>query len=221
MCGRFSLFTNEEILKDEYSLDSIPKLSEKYNIAPGQNLPIILFDEELNRNTLFLAHWGFIPSWVKEIKEVTKPINARYETLEEKPYFRSSFSRQRCLIPANGFFEWDKRTKPGTPFHFHLENNKLFSFAGLWSKWKGNNEETIISCTLITTNANSLISPIHDRMPVILQKENYKKWLNPDSQIKEIKYMLESRIINGLEAHEVSRVVNSPSNDSADCIKPI
>ena len=222
MSGRFSMFVNEEDIFEEYELESIPHLSVRYNIAPSQNIPVIIYDEESKRNELIMASWGFFPQWAKDIRGLHRPINAKQETLGEKPFFRKSFASQRCLIPTSGFYEWDKRTSPSIPLRYHLPNNKLFSFAGLWSKWTNNEDNTLlITCAIITTEANSFINPLHDRMPAILQKKEYRSWLNPKTDSSKLKTLLVSRDDINLVVDEVSTYVNSPRNDGSNCIEPI
>ena len=222
MCGRFSMFASEEDIIKEYELESIPELPARYNIAPSQNIPVIIYDEESKRNELIMASWGFFPQWAKDISGLHRLINAKQETLREKPFFRKSFASQRCLIPTSGFYEWDKRTTPSMPLRYHLAGNRLFSFAGLWSKWTNNeNNNLLITSAIITTGANSLINPVHDRMPAILQKNEYNSWLNPKTDGSKLKTLLESRDDISLMVDEVSTYVNSPRNNSITCIEPI
>ena len=164
-----------------------------------------------------LMLWGLIPPWAKE-KSHKRLINARAETAHEKPSFRAAFKRRRCLIPANGFYEWQSlgKNQPKQPFYFHLSKHQLFAFAGLWDTW-----EEIQTCTILTTSANEILQPIHSRMPVILSPDQYKTWLHPATSTADLRSLLQPYPAAPMQAYPVSLEVNAPSHDHPNCIKPL
>ncbi|MGB5959857.1 MAG: SOS response-associated peptidase [Coleofasciculaceae cyanobacterium] len=222
MCGRYSQQKSAEIIAEMFQVDNVPPLKPRYNIAPTQSVATILQTAE-NRQ-FKLLHWGLIPNWAKDTKISSKLINARAETVAEKPSFRSAFRRQRCLILADGFYEWQQQEdKQKQPFYFQMSDQSPFAFAGLWEHWKAQETgETIESCTIITTEPNELMKSVHNRMPVILEPKNYDLWL--DREVKKLELL--QPLLNPYPAEEmtafaVSKVVNKPSNDTAECINSI
>ncbi|GGA29263.1 SOS response-associated peptidase [Psychrobacillus lasiicapitis] len=215
MCGRYTLFTDFESLLErfdiEYSMEEdlfIPS----YNIAPSQQVVSIINDGKKNR--LGKLRWGLIPGWAKDEKVSYKMINARSETVEQKPSFCNAFTKRRCLIPMDSFFEWKKHDSSKIPMRIKLKTDEVFAVAGLWESWKSPEGKTIHSCTILTTEANSLVSDIHDRMPVILRPEDEKVWLNTELQEKEtLKRLLVPYDASVMEAYAVSSEVNSPKNN--------
>jgi putative SOS response-associated peptidase YedK len=166
--------------------------------------------------------WGLIPSWAKDPKIGNKLINARAETLAEKPSFRNAFKRRRCLIIADGFYEWQKLEKRKQPYYIKMQDGKPFAFAGLWENWKSPEGEEVISCTIVTTAANSLMEPIHDRMPVILSLDECDRWL--DSSVSDpqvLQSLLKPYKSDEMQAISVSATVNNPANETAECINPL
>lgn len=220
MCGRFTIAMDFEELQEAFpGVDFGYYLKPNYNVAPSQQvLAIPNFDQQ----KALPFHWGLIPFWAKDKSIGYKMINARAETLHEKPSFKKPYRKQRCLIPASGFFEWQKSGAQKTPIYIHLKSGKPFAFAGLWEKWSPNEQETVHSCTIITTQPNELLSEIHNRMPVIINPENYQKWL--DSKIEEpeeLADLLSPFPSDEMAYHAVSTFVNSPKNNSSDCIKAV
>lgn len=218
MCGRFTMIEFGDIA-ERFNLDDFSmELKPCYNIAPSQKIPVIL-----NHGSYLLDffQWGLIPSWAKNPAIGTKMINARVETLNEKPAFKNLLRRKRCLIPADGFYEWKRSGTFNQPYRITLKNNRLFSFAGLWDTWSSPTGEVINSCTVITTTSNELIETIHTRMPAILTPEQEKLWLDPkitDSQF--LKSLLRPYPSDLMTAYEVSKIVNSPKYDQPECIEP-
>lgn len=210
MCGRFSLWSDKNKIIDQFNLRSAPELQSNYNVIPSSSVPVI-YSYEGNR-VIALRHWGLIPHWAKDKKY--KQINARSETLSEKPFFRDSFKNRRCLIPANGFYEWQGTKSNKQPYYIKLKDNELFAFAGLWDAWKGD-DKTIESCTIITTAANEVMAPIHERMPVILDRDNYDQWLNEGATELLAPYSGE------IDIYPVSTKVNKPSSNSAELMNPV
>lgn len=212
MCGRFSLDTNASDLAQEFAVEVKESITSHYNIAPSQQ--IFAIKNNAGKRSLEKMKWGLIPSWVKDLESwKSNLINARAETVMEKPSFKSAFKNRPCLIPTSGYYEW---TKDKQPYFFRLKNRKLFALAGLWSSWnKG--EDELITCTIITTAANPTAAKVHQRMPVILQASEYDSWLG---ELNDRKLLLDSLPEVELELYPVSKKVNSPKNNNADCIQP-
>lgn len=222
MCGRFTLTVDPAELKEHYQNASFPQeYAPRYNIAPSQAVLAIANDGK-NAADFFL--WGLIPSWAKDPSMGNRMINARGETLAEKPAYRGAYKYKRCLIPADGFYEW--KSQPGTktklPYFIHIKAGELFAFAGLWDEWHGADGSAIRTCTIITTAPNSLMAPIHDRMPVILRPEDYAEWLDPNPRAPDsLKHLIAAFPPERMEAYPVSALVNSPSNDRAELVQPV
>jgi putative SOS response-associated peptidase YedK len=221
MCGRFTLTQSAEKITEFFGLSEVSELAPRYNIAPSQLIAAIVQDKENQENKLKWMRWGLIPSWAKDTKIGYKLINARSETLTEKPSFRNAFKRRRCLIIADGFYEWQKQEKHKQPYYIQLRDKQPFAFAGLWETWQPEDGEAIISCTIITTEANAVMQPIHDRMPVILSPDVYEQWLDPtfdqSNDLLESLKPYDSEMI----ATPVSNVVNNPVHDQPECVEPI
>ncbi|KYG34930.1 SOS response-associated peptidase [Alkalihalobacillus trypoxylicola] len=220
MCGRFTIITPKESLEEQLQLP-FPEFSPNYNVAPSQKVLSIVSDSSNKWKSGFLQ-WGLVPSWAKDTKIGYKMINARGETLDEKPSFKRLLSRRRCLIPADSFYEW-KRNDDNTkqPYRIMVNKGDVFTFAGLWDRWKTDTQE-IVTCTIITTKPNHFISNIHDRMPVILDGEDRKTWLDNSIEDKHIlKELFTPYDENKMSAYEVSTLVNSPRNNSAECVEGI
>ncbi|MFC1711485.1 SOS response-associated peptidase [Patescibacteria group bacterium] len=220
MCGRFSMYYAED-LKNRFDLEgSIMDLENRYNIAPGQKAAVILRNSP---NKGILMKWGLIPYWAKDPAIGFKMINARSESLAEKPSFKRPFLHQRCLIPTSGFYEWKKLDdKTKVPYYLKLKKQKIFALAGLYDKWQDIEGKEISTFTIITTEPNKLISPIHARMPAILKKEAENTWL--DNNLKDINVLtklLKPFNAQKMEAYTVSKKVNSPENDNKDLIEPV
>ncbi|MES9946481.1 MAG: SOS response-associated peptidase [Candidatus Thiodiazotropha sp.] len=220
MCGRFYLDVTAEDMLEAFGLVSAPQLSADYNIAPSQQIAAIK-SAGANRELVRL-HWGLIPSWAKDKKFAYHTINARAETVERKPSFRSAFKHRRCLIPASGFFEWKATSQGKQPYCITSDDGKPFAFAGLYEHWEGPQGEKIDSCTIIVTEARGEITTIHDRMPVILSPDNYDAWLDKGTQDPAIlKPLLSANEMVNIHLYPVSRRVNSPKNNSPENIESI
>lgn len=209
MCGRFVLSSDADLLVDHYGLDTVPVFSGGYNIAPSAQVPVVRLGSD---KEAAVCHWGFIPHWVKE--PVLKPINARAETLAGKPYFRDAFRRRRCLVPANGYYEWRAENGQKQPFFIRMAGADLFSFAGLWSSWRGA-DGPVESCVIITTSAKEELADIHDRMPAIITPDNYDAWLEDSGQD------LLRPCGTEMEAYPVGSRVNNPRNQGEALIQPV
>lgn len=220
MCGRFVLENSPEQLVKLYQLSSTADLSPRYNIAPSQQVAVIRQHNAGGRE-LTLLQWGLIPSWAKDPTIGCKMINARSETVHEKPSFKQAFRSRRCIIPATGFYEWEKSGKEKIPHYIHLRGGEVMSLAGLWEKWKSAEGRELETCTILTTAANSLVNNFHDRMPVILPAEALDLWLNRDLDDVDLLSELFSPYPSGrLEEYVVSKDVNSPGNDDPGNLVP-
>ena len=209
MCGRYSFAVEDALILERFGLRVRTAIYKaRYNCSPTQNLAVIAGDVP---DTLKFFRWGLIPSWAKEPSIGNKLINARAESLAEKPSFRDAFRHRRCLVPATGFYEW-KSNAGKTPFHFRLKSGDPFCFAGLWDKWISGDGEIIHSFTVITTSPNQLVEHIHDRMPVILSREDELRWIAPQAD-PSLADLLRPYAAEKMEAWPVSKLVNAPKND--------
>ena len=215
MCGRFTLRTPEGRKVDRINWADFQDLVPRYNIAPTQDV-LAVVEREAHREATFLQ-WGLIPFWSKEAKGI---INARVETLDRKASFKESFEKRRCLIFADGFYEWERMGKISQPYYFHLKDGAPFAFAGIWDRWH-NNDRTIISCAIITTTANQLLATIHNRMPVILGSEAYNLWLNEESRAADLKDLLVPFPADLMTSHAVSYEVNGTKVDDERLLRPV
>ena len=220
MCGRFTLFVVGVELAEVMGLDPSVDLAPRYNIAPGQDVLAVRADAAGQREAVHL-HWGLIPHWAKDRKIAYKLINARGETAHEKPSFRSAFKRRRCLIPTNGFYEWQGKGKHKQPYFIRMKDGNPFAFAVLWEVWQSEKSEPVQSCTIVTTEPNALVKPIHRRMPVILRPDEYERWLTagPDD-LEALRALLVPYPAEAMETLAVSTLVNNPSVDDPRCIVP-
>ncbi|PLZ80111.1 hypothetical protein CBP16_14240 [Fischerella thermalis WC217] len=222
MCGRFTLSVFPEVLTQIFEVEKIPDFKPQYNIAPTQMVLVVLYNSEGNKREIQRLRWGLIPSWAKDQSMGARLINARAETVAEKPAFRRAFKRQRCLVVADGFYEWQQQDGKKQPYYFRLSNGKPFSFAGLWEEWQSPEQERIKSCTILTTQANELLQMVHDRMPVILQQESYDLWLDPPvHDVELLQPLLHPYPSEAMTSYPVTTLVNSPKNNSAECITPV
>ena len=224
MCGRFTMAIDSEDLRTELALGQMPPDWEKrYNIAPSQDVATV--PDPDNRDVVWMR-WGLVPFWAKDPSIGNKMINARAETVAEKPSFRNSFKNKRCLILANGFYEWRKSGGQSIPFYFQLKGGEPFAFAGLWDDWENKGVSSmpglpgLTTCTLITTSANEDVRAVHPRMPVVLTKETMWDWLEEDDP-KALESLLRPPPAGSLIAYQVSRDVNSPQNQGEYLVEPI
>jgi putative SOS response-associated peptidase YedK len=217
MCGRYTLSTPAGRLAEEFQLDDgAVDLTPSYNVAPTQQVAAVL--EEGGKRRLEMLRWGLVPSWADDPEIGARMINARSETAPEKPSFRRAFRSKRCLIPADGFYEWKREPGGKQPYYFHMEDGRPFAFAGLWESWE--KDGVLLSCAILTTRANSVLEGIHDRMPVILPSGAYDAWLDPDADKEQLIDLMSPYPGDDLETYPVSRFVNSPRNNDERCIEP-
>lgn len=220
MCGRFTLTVDPEELMERFHLDAAEAITApRYNVAPTQDVTVVLSESP---NRLSVAKWGLIPSWAKDPGIGAQMINARAETLPEKPSFRNAFKKRRCLVLADGFFEWRKEQdgKTKTPMYMRLQDGEAFAFAGLYELWKSPEGQDVRSCTLVTCEPNALLQTIHNRMPVILPRDAEAEWLDATTPVIALMAMLKPYPAERMQAVAVSKRVNNPANDDASVIVP-
>lgn len=219
MCGRYTVVADgyelTEHLKARWR--SARLAAPRFNIAPTQHAPVLLRDQ--GENVLDMYRWGLIPFWAKDPAIGNRMINARAETVREKPAFRSAFERRRCLVPASGFFEWQKAGKSKVPHWIHPADGDLLTLAGLWERWAPEDAEPVYSYTILTTGANSFMQRLHERMPVIIPPGERDVWLDPEAEAQALVELLHPAPEALLAAHPVSTLVNAPSNDMPECIE--
>jgi putative SOS response-associated peptidase YedK len=217
MCGRYSFAVEDELIRERFGVSVRSAIYKaRYNCAPSQNLAVISTEDP---SIISFYRWGLIPFWAKDLSIGNKLINARAESLIDKPSFKQAFRSRRCLVLSDGFFEW-KKSKDKTPYRICLQDHSPFSMAGIWENWKNPVGEVIRSFSIITTRANSLIESIHDRMPVILNREDENKWLS-SSPVEELLELLQPYPPERMIAYPVSKTVNSPLNDLPEILEPI
>ena len=221
MCGRFTLRTPAADLAEIFAVDARPNLAARYNIAPSQDILVVRAAGGGGVREFAMPRWGLVPHWAKDPAIGGRMINARAESLAEKPSFRDAYRRRRCLVAADGFYEWRKAPDGGRrPYHIHLPDGAPFAIAGLWESWSAPGAETLETCALITTEANRTVEPIHHRMPVILPPDAYQCWLDPRSPPDALDALLRPYAPDHLVALAVGLRVNSARNDDAACLEP-
>lgn len=219
MCGRFTLATNTQKLAEAFAEFEVPAdLPPRYNVAPSQPVAVVANN---GQHKVEFFQWGLIPSWAKDPKIGNQMINARAETLAEKASFKNAYKRRRCLVLADGFYEWKKEgDNTKTPVYIRLASGEPFAFGGLWEMWQ-TAEDFILSCTIITTSPNELMAQIHNRMPLILPRDTYEQWLDPAERTPDqLNGLLKPYPAELMTAYPVSKLVNSPKNDSPVLIEP-
>jgi putative SOS response-associated peptidase YedK len=227
MCGRFALLTPGHDLLTQFDVTQTPvdvsMIAPRYNIAPTQPVVIVRASTSSadTQRELTFVQWGLIPSWAKDPKIGSRLINARSETVAEKPSFRAAFKRRRCLVLADGFYEWQKLNGKKQPTFIHMADRFPFALAGLWETWQSPDGGELDTCTILTTTPNELMAPIHNRMPVILEPEDYNTWLIPGDQPDQAMHLLRPFSSAQMAAYPVSTWVNSPAHDDVQCITPL
>jgi putative SOS response-associated peptidase YedK len=217
MCGRFAQKSSAKKVSKQFKVEEVPSLVERHNVAPTQSVLVV---REPDAREAVLLKWGLVPRWARDPTIGNRLINARAETVTEKPSFREALSRRRCLVPMEGFYEWARRGDRKRPFYFHMRDGEPFAVAGLWELWEGDGDP-LETCTLLTTGANELLAGYHDRMPVIVRPENYDLWLDAGVRSAErLLPLLRPYPREEMTAYSVGLMVNSPSNDSPRCVEP-
>jgi putative SOS response-associated peptidase YedK len=221
MCGRFTLATAPDFEAEFFELAAVPDFPARYNIAPTQPAPVIVVTPERGTRVFRVLRWGLIPGWAKDPTIGSRMINARAETVADKPAFRSAFRRRRCLIVSDGFYEWKKGAGRKQPLYLRMCDDKPIAFAGLWEHWEGTDGTRLASCALPTTPPNDVLRPIHDRMPLILGLKSYELWLDPAmDNADRLEPLLRPYPAEKMKAFPVSTRVNSPTRDDPACIEP-
>ena len=223
MCGRYSLTRRQEELIERFNIEELlcdrAELKPRFNIAPSQMVPVVVVLD--GKRVLTNFKWGFIPHWVKDLSQMKPVINARSETLFTKPFFRHAIKNQRCLIPADGFYEWKHQDKVKVPMYIHNQQRTLFAFAGLWSEYTTEDGEVMRTCSIVTTAANNKMSSVHDRMPVILTPDQEAVWLDPKaSGADALSHIFEPCADSDIDMYAVSPKVNSAAKDLPEMIEP-
>ena len=223
MCGRYRLSRRKQIIEEHFdAIFDEPDWSPRYNIAPTQSVPVIHQNPTEPRRELPLMRWGLIPSWSKDMSGAAMMINARSETAVTKPAFRDPLKFRRCLIPADGFYEWQRAGRTKQPYCFEVNDGELFAFAGLWDRWKNLDGQWVKSCSILTTTPNAVTSSVHDRMPVILAADSYDLWLDPGmTNIEAVQEMLKPCDAGMMRSYPISTRVNHVENDDAECSAPV
>ena len=222
MCGRYRLSRRKQLVEEYFDASGDVDWTPRYNIAPTQPVPVIRQHPKEPSRVFSLMRWGLIPSWAKDMSGAAGMINARSETAATKPAFRDRMKFRRCLVPADAFYEWKRTGATKQPFCFEVNNGELFGFAGLWDRWRDLSGQWIKSCSILTTTPNGVTSLVHDRMPVILQKDDYDLWLDPGmTDVEAISDLLKPFDARSMRSYAVSSRVNQVQNDDEACSKPI
>ena len=222
MCGRFTRKENFQQLAKLLGLHKVPDLPPRYNIAPSQLIACVRVNPESQEPECVQLKWGLVPSWAKDPSLGNTMINARAETVDEKPAFRRAFKQQRCLILADGFYEWKREGKIKQPYYIHFSDNRPFAFAGLWERWEKSGDAPLDSCAMITTGPNALMESIHHRMPLILHPSDYSLRLGPIThQGRSLTRLLQTYPAEDMQAYPVSSLVNNPRHDTSLCLQPL
>lgn len=219
MCGRYRLSRRKQIVEEYFdTVSGEEDWAPRYNIAPTQPIPVIRQNPKELRREMSLMRWGLVPSWAKDMSGSAMMINARSETAATKPAFRDPLTHRRCLIPADGFYEWKRTGKAKQPYCFEVDGGELFAFAGLWNRWKDPSGSWIKSCSILTTTPNAVTSSVHDRMPVIVHPDNYDLWLDPGfTDVASASEMLKPFDADAMRFYAVSSRVSNVANDDAEC----
>lgn len=221
MCGRFTQYSDVDRIIQQFNTTNRLEITPSYNITPGNDILAITHHNH-NQRKLFKFRWGLIPSWTKDDRILKGLINARAETIQQKPSYRAAFKHRRCLIIADGFYEWQTKNKHKIPFYICEKNNQLFAFAGVWEYWQSAQRKVVWSCTIITTNACDALQSIHDRMPAIIPPQRYDDWLNvEETRPDRAHQLLQPYPSIELNIYPVSSEVNSPLINNVACIRPI
>ena len=221
MCGRFVLRASPQNLQTLFDLEQPPTTAPRYNIAPTQPVLAVRANPHGGLREATYLNWGLIPFWAKDPKIGSRMINARSETAAQKPSFRAAFKYRRCIVPADGFYEWKKEQGGKQPYLIGLDSGGVFGIAGLWEHWEQDGS-VIESCTLLTTEANSFMTPLHHRMPVILEPQDFDEWLDPGLQKGDtLLHLMRPFSSAQMRAVAVSRIVNNPRNDEPGCVEPV
>ena len=221
MCGRYRLTRHKEVVEEHFGVEIEGDLAPRYNIAPTQPVATVRQRPDAPKRQFSWMKWGLIPHWAKDASAGYKMINARAETAADRPAFREALERRRCLVPADGFYEWQKIGKSKQPFCFTLTDEGVFAFAGLWERWKNPQGQWIETCSILTTKPNRLLEDVHDRMPAMLRPEDYELWLDPgERRVESVIELIKPFDSDRMKRYPVSTRVNNANIDDADCAAP-
>jgi putative SOS response-associated peptidase YedK len=222
MCGRYRLSRRKQLIEEYFdAADWQEDWTPRFNIAPTQPVPVIRQHPKEPVRQLALMKWGLVPAWAKDASGAARMINARSETAHALPAFREAMKLRRCLVPADGFYEWQRRGSAKQPFCFEVDDGGLFAFAGLWERWRDPSGQWVKSCSILTTTTNAVTSAVHDRMPVILDPASYDLWLDPGmTNVQVISEMLKPYVATLMRCYPVSTRINHVANDDAECSTP-
>ena len=220
MCGRYALSVPADVIAAVYKVMRTVPYPPRYNLAPTDDGPVIRVDRESGERRLDLLRWGLVPFWSKDPGEGARMINARCETIATKPAFREPFARRRCIVPAEGFYEWEKDGKRRLPWFIHRRDDAPMAFAGLWERW-GRGDDRLLTFTILTTRPNDAVAPLHDRMPVMLDANGVDRWLDPDAQTSALEALFEPTPSDAITLHRVDPYVNRAGNEGEQCIAAI
>ncbi len=218
MCGRYTLAADPQAIADQFEVEPPARFAPRYNIAPTQ--PVLIVQHADDRRVAHLVRWGLIPSWAKDAKIGNRLINARAETVAEKPAFRAALRRRRCLVPASGYYEWAAGPHGKQPWYVHAADGNCLALAGIWEHWE-HDGAVIESCAIITCAANARLAAVHDRMPVVIAPSDYARWLAPEHAGPAPLELLRPAADDAFALYQVSTRVNSPRHDAPDCIEPL
>jgi len=223
MCGRYRLSRRKQLVEEYFdSASDEPDWSPRYNIAPTQPIPVIRQNPTEPIRKLSMMRWGLIPSWSKDSSLAASMINARSETAGTRPAFRDAMKSRRCLIPADGFYEWSRAGRTKQPFCFEVNEGELFAFAGIWDRWKDPSGNWMKTCSIMTTTPNAVTAAVHDRMPVILDPDNYELWLDPGmTNVAAASDLLKPYDARLMRCYPVSTRINHVANDDEGCSAPV
>jgi putative SOS response-associated peptidase YedK len=216
LCGRYTLSTSGEDLAAQFEVSELAHWSPRFNIAPSQSVPILIRSGA--ETQVKLMHWGLVPGWAKDKKLSSRMINARAETVSEKPAFRAAYRKRRCLVLADGYYEWVKQDGGKRPYYMRLESGHAFAFAGLWETWESDDDSAYLSYSIITCASNQQLAPLHHRMPVIVEASEYDNWLDDKASSGAIAELLKPSANGILATIPVSTFVNSPAHEGPDCV---
>jgi len=223
MCGRYRLSRRKQLVEEYFdSVSDEPDWSPRFNVAPTQPIPVLRQNPREPVRELSLVRWGLIPSWAKDASVAARMINARAETAAAKPAFRDALKSRRCLIPADGFYEWKKEGKAKQPFCFEVQEGELFAFAGLWDRWKDPSGKVVETCSILTTAPSAVTSAVHDRMPAILDPDGYDLWLDPGMQnVAAASDLVKPYGARLMRSYPISSRINHVANDDEECSRPV
>jgi putative SOS response-associated peptidase YedK len=221
MCGRFTLHSRLNLLLQQFALEAGPEWAPRYNIAPTQQVPVVRVSPTGGQRELVMLRWGLVPFWAKDTSLASRMINARAETVQDKPAFQAAFKRRRCLVPADGYFEWQATADGKQPYYIHRRDDQLLAMAGVWESWHTDQPDALATFSVITTDAGPQTASIHDRMPALIGPDDYACWLDPEfGDSKTLQSLLRPYSEDDLQIDPITTRINNPRNDDRTCLAP-